>query len=671
MVQRLVRSVLVAALLSCALPALAGAAPTWLPPIDLQPLTTDHGPIYGDSTTTTRPDGTIVVVTGQGESVPSRIEARVRPAEGTFGPAQTLEPALHGAMTAPPVVTVDATGTVAAVWKDYNALRVAIMEPGATTFGPTETLASDLSSGQPVVAVASGVVTVVWTANFQVEAATRPPGGAFGAPVTLSGAGQSATMPAVASGADGTTVVVWERFDGAHPVFQAAARPPGGAFEALPDLFTSAGDTTSLYGESVAVAPDGRATVLFLDFDGTRNTLWAMSRGTSGAFGGLDAVSEPSVDQGGGGFDLALDDQDTALAVWSQSGVLAATTRPSGGTFSDAIQPVAQGSYGTPSAAFTPGGLGIVMWNGERGAAHGVLAATRPRGGSFGAPADVDVVDAESYAGGTLAIGVDDQGNATTLVSAGQDVDPGPSQDFRFTYRTVTLDAAGPAISGLSVPPAASVGNAVLMSAAAHDRWSEPSSLTWSFGDGATGGGGTFMHAYARPGTYTVTATATDAVGNTSAATATIRVTGPASEGPKGTPAASLAARRISGAWKAGRATTTLRSLTVTGAVKGATVTVRCSGGTRKGCRFSRRAVEVAKAGTVSLTKLFNTTRKHGKRKVKVVSHLKAGAVVTVTVTAPGHRGRRYVAAIRAKGKAPSTKAACLAAGSATRTTGC
>jgi PKD repeat protein len=64
------------------------------------------------------------------------------------------------------------------------------------------------------------------------------------------------------------------------------------------------------------------------------------------------------------------------------------------------------------------------------------------------------------------------------------------------------------------------------MSASATDDWATPT-ITWDFGDGATGTGGSVTHTYAAAGTYHLTATATDAAGNTRALTGTVVVFAP------------------------------------------------------------------------------------------------------------------------------------------------
>ena len=69
-----------------------------------------------------------------------------------------------------------------------------------------------------------------------------------------------------------------------------------------------------------------------------------------------------------------------------------------------------------------------------------------------------------------------------------------------------------------TVPVSGSSGTALAMSAAATDAWSSPVTIHWDFGDGTGADGAAVSHAYAAGGTETVTISATDAVGNVSAA---------------------------------------------------------------------------------------------------------------------------------------------------------
>ena len=57
------------------------------------------------------------------------------------------------------------------------------------------------------------------------------------------------------------------------------------------------------------------------------------------------------------------------------------------------------------------------------------------------------------------------------------------------------------------------------------DAWSAVTSVAWTFGDGASGSGSSVTKTYGAPGTYPVSVTATDAVGNATTRTGSVVVT--------------------------------------------------------------------------------------------------------------------------------------------------
>ena len=122
------------------------------------------------------------------------------------------------------------------------------------------------------------------------------------------------------------------------------------------------------------------------------------------------------------------------------------------------------------------------------------------------------------------------------------------------------------------------------MTAAASDRWTAPS-ISWSFGDGTTGTGGAVQHAFGAAGAFTVTITATDAVGNAREHDAHARRLR----------AAAPAAHHVVGADAVGgpRPQALLLRLSARRAPANARLQLRCSG---KRCPFKQKAVRRAAA---------------------------------------------------------------------------
>jgi hypothetical protein len=83
-------------------------------------------------------------------------------------------------------------------------------------------------------------------------------------------------------------------------------------------------------------------------------------------------------------------------------------------------------------------------------------------------------------------------------------------------------DAGGPALDGLAVPASGTVGVPVDFAVSPLDAWSAIQSTRWSFGDGTTAIDELVSHVYTTPGTYNVTASSSDVLGNTSSQHSTI-----------------------------------------------------------------------------------------------------------------------------------------------------
>ena len=74
------------------------------------------------------------------------------------------------------------------------------------------------------------------------------------------------------------------------------------------------------------------------------------------------------------------------------------------------------------------------------------------------------------------------------------------------------------------MPASGTAGAASSFAATAVDTWSQVADVVWSFGDGATVSGATTTHTYAAAGTYAVTVTVTDSLGNATTATRPVAV---------------------------------------------------------------------------------------------------------------------------------------------------
>jgi hypothetical protein len=163
------------------------------------------------------------------------LQAAFRPAGGAFSPPQTLSDA-GGSASQFTQIAVDALGNALAVWRrsDGTNLRIqASFRPADGTFGPAQTLSNaDENAGfQQFAFDAQGNALAVWEAsdgsNERIRASFRPAGGPFGLPQTISNAGPNAFLSQVVFDAQGNALVVWNRFDGAKAPRPGCLSPSG------------------------------------------------------------------------------------------------------------------------------------------------------------------------------------------------------------------------------------------------------------------------------------------------------------------------------------------------------------------------------------------------------------------------------------------------------------
>jgi hypothetical protein len=118
-------------------------------------------------------------------------------------------------------------------------------------------------------------------------------------------------------------------------------------------------------------------------------------------------------------------------------------------------------------------------------------------------------------------LAIDAQGNAVAAWEIGYGYEKGIVQ-------AAGCDAAGPLMDELSIPSTGTVGQPLSFSVSPLDVWSARSATDWAFGDGASANGTSLSHTYATPGTYTVTVTSADVLGNATSASGTVVIAGAA-----------------------------------------------------------------------------------------------------------------------------------------------
>ena len=291
----------------------------------------------------------------------------------------------------------------------------------------------------------------------------RDVSGAWSDAKAVSSPGVIQAAPVAIDGS-GRVLVAWTRDVADHYVAQVSERPAGGLWSAPTDLSPSTLDAS---GVEAAVNEAGRAVVGWESFDGSVIRVHASIRPTGGSW-------EPPVP-------LSADGQDTALG----------------------------------DVGIDPSGAATVVWARTNGTYPVVQAARRPAEGPWTGSPDLTPGTVTSA---VFRIAVDDAGDVVVPLR----VATAPSR-----VEVTVLDTAAPVVTQLSVPATGTSAKALTYGAAATDTWSGVASYAWSFGDGSTSTSPAVSHAFAKPGSYPVTLTVTDAVGNSTTRTSTTIVAAP------------------------------------------------------------------------------------------------------------------------------------------------
>jgi hypothetical protein len=323
------------------------------------------------------------------------IESASRPAGGSWQAPVELSGPGHDASE--PQVAVDSGGDAVAVWKRYDGtnqiIEAASRPAGGSWQAPVDLSATGQNASEPQVAVdPSGDAVAVWKGsdgtNQIIEAASRPTGGSWQAPVDISAIGQNASEPQVTVDPDGDGVAVWKGSDGANFIVEAASRPAGGSWQA-PAAISAAG--RNAIEPQVAVDPAGDAKAVWDLYDGANYIVEAASRPAGGdswqAPVDLSATGQNALEP-----QVAVDPGGDAVAVWERYDgadyIVQASTSPAGGSWQAPVDLSATGQNALePQVAVDPDGDAVAVWEDETDS--NAEAASRPSGGSWQAPAAI------------------------------------------------------------------------------------------------------------------------------------------------------------------------------------------------------------------------------------------------------------------------------------------
>jgi hypothetical protein len=511
---------LAAGTLAAAVPA--QAAPQWLTPQTLS----EPGKDASQQRVAFDQGGDAIAVWESSGGPEPVIMAAARPAGGDFTSPQMLSD--PSAFSTSPEVAADAQGDAVAVWLRFdgvNARVQAAYRPAGGSFGAPQTLsAAGYEAREPRVAMnAAGEAVIVWSLGSglseEAQAVSAASGGVFGAAQDLTGFTEAASLPQVALDSHGDAIAVWEGWDGANIRIQETSRPAGGSFGA-PEFLSAAGNNAGT--PQITFDSSGNALAVWR-FDGSpASTIQSDYRPDGGPFSAAQTVSTPSSAPAQAP-QAAFDAQGDGIVAWQQSDgsepriYTSVRTPGSSGSFDapGTLDPGGQEAY-EPSVAGDGLSGTIVSWKTFNGATNSTQAAVRPAGGSFGPASTLSATGPQES---VPQIGVDAQGNGIAIWSR--------SSGSNYLLEAAGYDAAGPLPRGLALPSQGLVGQPLQFFVAPLDVWSPVLSEGFSFGDGSSAIGVSATHTYSAPGSYQVTATATDVLGNTTTVTRTLTISAP------------------------------------------------------------------------------------------------------------------------------------------------
>jgi hypothetical protein len=343
----------------------------WEPPQDISP----SGQPTGDPQVAVDASGNAVAVWMGYNGITPIVQAAIRPgASGLWSAPQQLS--APGQPAENPQVAVDPAGNAIAVWQRSNGanwiIQAAARPAGGAWQAPQDVSVAGGDAWFAKVAVdADGNAVAVWQRPYGpyhfIQAAVRPAAsGVWQTPQDLSAGGQSSWGADVAIDPPGNAVAVWQSLIGTNTIVQAAVRPEAsGAWQEAQDLSAAGQDAGR---PQVSVDPPGNAIAVWDRWNGAT---WIVQAAVRPAASGVWATPENLSDscEYAQYAQIALDGAGDAVAVWQRWN---GTTW----TVSGAVRPAATGAWQTPEdlsavgrdaggaeVALDPNGNGVVVWS--------------------------------------------------------------------------------------------------------------------------------------------------------------------------------------------------------------------------------------------------------------------------------------------------------------------
>ena len=617
--------------LLAAAPASAGG---WLAPGDIS----EAGESADEVQVASDPAGDSIVVWERYAGKRWFLESAYR---STGGKWQAPVPIAEGAED--PQLAFDAAGDAVLIWRlpgeSSEVVQSAFRPAGGEWEAPVTISKERPHTFSLALAMnASGDAVAVWAIYEEgvaksVEGASRLAGGEWQGGLAVAGEPPD-WDPDVGIDGAGNALAVWRTYSPSldECLVQSAARPAGGEWEAPQTIATElypgkgprlamneAGDAVVAWGRYQGPPrqkkPGGSPPILCEAKKGATEEVRGASKSVGEEWGGTIAFSEKAE---GKDPQAAIDASGHPLVVWEASGAIQSTS--SGGSVT--ISNPATNSF-RPKLAMNSQGDAVATWLTIEGLTDQRQAAVKTGSAGWGPLSNISAPEEEVL--GAVSPAIDGSGNATAAwIHLGEATQ---------TIQSATYDATAPTLQALSIPTTGTAGEPLSFSVSPLDTWSALGPTSWDFGDGSTGLGTSVAHAYSAPGSYHVTLSSTDAVGNTTHADGVVTI----APGAETAPAPTISRLgQSSPVWREPGSLPSASSSRLRRVPLGTTFTFVLDQGATVKLSFHR--IGSGRAGALTLSAHSGTNKTGFRGKVTAVKRLKPGRY-TLTATAVNRNG--------------------------------
>lgn len=341
-------------------------------------------PTQVDTGSTTQDAEPSMAVDGQGRVVatwrdylPQRVGSVIRTATlsgGTWSAAQDLSPTTTHAFQ--PEVAVDAAGDAAVVWTENlpgnpgERRAVGAQRPAGGAWTTSALTTGGATGAATVVVQPGGRAVALWNQSGTVQSADRPLGGDWSAPRQLSGS-NGTDLDAVVD-RSGSVTALWRGVSLSSPsTIEAVTRPADGDWGATTTLAAPPVGLAQQPDLGVGESGEALAAWTVAGAGNGASDLYTSSRGTTGTWTTTEVTSPavynaaPTVGFGTGGASVVLWTGSTEQLA--QTRTLYAVTRTPGQDWT-APTALAAGTVQAPRAAVDPDGFGTLLWSETGGA---------------------------------------------------------------------------------------------------------------------------------------------------------------------------------------------------------------------------------------------------------------------------------------------------------------